>query len=255
VVISDPDRSRSTRFLLAKAAASTGRPPTADDLELTPRALQPLDYEELARLLHQITRERGRHRWYRAFDPEQEQFLVGHQLLTGNWRTALYDELERLTGERPPNGTAEQLVMHDPWLDEAFIIPEEWIDDAYHVVLVVTGGIEFPTGLDGRQALVNFWHKLLVESQRSGLLPVVVLGPTKVDPQHQELADQLWRSVAELVAERHVGVPVIDLRPVGRADFARFKPGQAALSTRMLAEGYDELRRRIHHMQDAREQR
>jgi len=250
--LDDPERHRSTRFLLGKAVAVGGRAAERDDLDLRPRALRPLDYEALADVLQEVTVNRRKRRWYHDFDADNAQFLVGHQLFKPSWRKLFYDDMQALFGERPANGTIKALVMHDPWLDGTFIIPPQVIDQRYHMVVVATAGVEFPIGLDQQQALINFWHKMLIETKDSGILPVVVLGPTKVDPQHQDVAEQLWVAIDKLLRERHRGVPLLDLRPVGKARMHRFKPGQADDSARMLAEGYHELRMRIVKLQEMR---
>ena len=249
LTISDPNKRLTTRFLLGKISAIAGRAPQAEDLALSERALRPLDTNELAELLQQIVYKRRMRRWWTDFDPNNKRFIIGHNIFKPNWRKAFYDELEARLGERPAPGTAEQLMLHDPWLDDRFIVPEVINDNRFHMVIVMTGGIEFPTGLTSEQALQNFWDKMLRETLASGILPVVVLGPTKTAPEQQALAEQLWQAIDARVSQRYPGVPVIDLRSVGVADFERFEPGQVADSTNLLAAAYDELRLRITMLQ------
>lgn len=249
LTIRDRNRKSILPFMLAGARAIGGRAPRDADLALTPRALRMPDTHAFRQVLGAIARVRGG-TWFNDLDPQRLQILVGHQLLTSSWRGALYDFFETATGDRP-RGLISALVMHDAWLDDTFIIPPAILDTRYHLVVVGTGGVEFAIGLDRRQALENFWAKMLEETVASGTLPVVVLGPTKIQEHHHEETQQLWQDLDSLLADEHPGIPVIDLRGVGVAPYARFGPGQGRTSAHLLAEAVLELQTRMDAIQSA----
>lgn len=252
LVLRDITRETLRPFLVAKVVAVTGRTPTVEDLGISERALRLAAAEDLEELLDRIADQRRRRRdWRQVLDIDRLRILAGHQLITGSWQTQVYDELETLRGKRPVRGTLSPLMMHDPWLDETFIQREIIADRRQDIVVVATAGVEFPTGLSVDQALMNFWVKMIEETMASGILPVVVLGPTKVVPAQQADADELWARLDLILQERFPDIPVIDLRSVGRAHFSRFGPGQAQQSSSMLAAAVDELQARLRLLRDA----
>ena len=103
--------------------------------------------------------------------------------------------------------------------------------------------------------MYNFWEKMIQESIASGILPVVVLGPTKVAPAQQDDCDRMWEELDQLLQSRYATIPVIDLRVVGRAEFSRFGPGQAQLAATLLAESVIELQARLQALRDAAQRR
>jgi len=245
--IADVDPDISFPFYLAKVAARADAPIADDDLGILPTRLDNTSPRALAEILEQVGEVRhwgGDRAIAREFDPTLARFLVGHQV-NESWRTALrqrlvpfYDGAEK-SGDLP-RGLITDIVIQDAWLDAEFI-EEHLRSHEHHVVVVMTAGVEFHIGLDRAQALRNFWDKMAAEARRSGFLPVVVLGPSKVDPQHRDDADALWDELAAHVAEHHPGLPVIDLRPVEAEGFERFAAGMRELSLDLMADGYREL--------------
>lgn len=240
----------STGFLLAKSAASSGAAPTASLLELRPPALLPLVSRKLDDELTFLATRRKAPVWRKSFDPAQFKMLIGHKLTAGSWDTAARKRLQEVLGvPRLPNKTIEPLVLNDGWLD-ALVKPstdeDAVLDPAkHHLLIICTAGVEFPTGLSEQQAFSNFWKKLIEAVRLRGVLPVPVLGPSKVDGDDKAEVERLWNDLAGWLATKQPGIPVIDLRPAAAASADRFAPGGAKLSVDLLGDGYGTLLRRI----------
>ncbi|MHC5067072.1 MAG: hypothetical protein ACYTF0_00645, partial [Planctomycetota bacterium] len=250
--ITSDDRAKRP-FTIAKIAAASHRPLSKDDL-ITPAVAPILSYDRsaLRRLADRIGRKRaGRFAGAEAIDHDRLAILVGHQLHhSSTWRRQLYDAIEAHDGERPADGTLRKLHMYDPSLDSEFIVEREHLAKHYHIAVVATAGVELPTGMTPRQALFNFWDDMISFANDSGILPVVVLGPTKAHPEHQDQIDALWDDLEQLVHQRHPGVPIIDLRPIGRADYQRFASGQSKACAERLASGISEVRALLDSLDD-----
>ncbi len=246
LTFADPNDDLATPFILGKTVAVTGRAPQQEDLELRFRALRAPEAEALVKLLHYVWQRRATGAWQEGFDPTKVKLLVGEQLFKGSFQRDLYDGLEELNGKRPQDRSVAPLQMVDAWLDKTFIIPPELIDKAHHhLIVVATGGKEFAIGLDVTRAQENFWRKMIIEAIRSGVLPVVALGPNKTHEHNVPQAQELWTKVLAMIKEDFPGVPVIDLREVPVSGFERFPPGSSDLCTRLLLESYAELKQRI----------
>ncbi|TVR12429.1 MAG: hypothetical protein EA401_09145 [Planctomycetota bacterium] len=184
----------------------------------------------------------------RNINPDAIRILAGPQI-NNQWRTDMRAALaELLDIEALPNGAVVNIHMYDPALNREFVYEYMDRDLVQHsIVMVMTAGIEFPTGLTPQQALENFWKKLLEEAQRSNFLPVVVLGPSKVNEQHQTLVEDLWNDLLEMLDKdsRFAGIPVIDLRAAKAIDYHRFATGHRQRSIDLLRDAYQELRYRM----------
>ncbi|MDA3961761.1 MAG: hypothetical protein PF961_13305 [Planctomycetota bacterium] len=251
LTLHDTERNLALPFMLGAACVVSGRPPQVADLDLQARALAMPSTRTFQQLLARLAQARGKGaKWYSDLDPQSFHVLVGHQLLTSSWRGAVYDRLEDATGKRP-RGLLSALVMHDAWLDDTFMVPRAILDKRFHLVVVATGGIEFATGLSSGQALGNFWDKMLAETIASGILPVVVLGPTKIQAEHQIATEAMWEQLEKLVQRKYPGVPIIDLRSVGPAPYESFGPGQGQTSALLLSNGILEFQGRMDGIQAA----
>lgn len=239
----------STTFWVARLAVIYDQPASIDAVERPPRALQPFNPDATADLIREALGNRQPTVRINRFDPNQVQFLIGHQVNTSGWRTGFYAALEPWLGGSLRN-VATNLVMFDDWLDRRFIIPEAVRNRQPHLVVVASAGIEFPTGLSVEQAWLNFWRKWMGEAISSGMVPVVVLGPSKVFDHQVADAARLWSILEQDVRNRHPGVPIIDLRHIGSARPDRFGPGQATAMQQQLAQAYGELAERMQRLQE-----
>ena len=93
---------------------------------------------------------------------------------------------------------------------------------------------------------------MAAEAVRSGFLPVVVLGPSKVDEANREEAAALWADLEAHVLRHHPWLPLLDLREVEALDALRFAPGMGARCIELLAGGFAELRARLEHLKRTR---
>ena len=122
-------------------------------------------------------------------DPDKIRILVPVHL-NPDWHTKMRERMTKIIQppkDRLPNGTISKMTMHNDALNKEFI--DAYLDRdkvRHHVVMVMTAGIEFHTGQNRQQALRQFWLKMLDEARDSDFLPVVVLGPTKVNEEFVE---------------------------------------------------------------------
>ena len=183
-------------------------------------------------------------------DPDKIRILVPVHL-NPDWHTKMRERMTKIIQppkDRLPNGTISKMTMHNDALNKEFI--DAYLDRdkiRHHVVMVMTAGIEFHTGQNRQQALRQFWLKMLDEARDSDFLPVVVLGPTKVNEEFVEETNALWQELEELIrTDRKLDdIPIIDLRSVDIIDYGRFAPGGLSDSIDLLGNGYEELRARI----------
>jgi len=243
-------KSLSTGFLLAKIAVIAGAAPTPELLELRPPALLPVNGKDLDNQLTFLALRRKAPIWRKSFDPKKVKILIGQKLTAGSWESDARKRIADVLGiNRLPNKTIEALVMNDDWLD-ALVKPPPGADMVldpaeHHIAILCTAGIEFPTGLDQRQAFVNFWKKLITDIRMRGILPIPALGPSKVDSDDIAEVEALWVDLASWLAKEQPGIPAIDLRPAKAASANRFAPGASQLSIELLGDGYGILLRRI----------
>ena len=164
--------------------------------------------------------------------------------LGSTWRTQTRRWLKTVLGDTLPQDAAQYLILHDRWLNNHFILSET---PDYHVVMMSSAGVEFPVGLNERQAIINLHRTMLHESLLSGVLPVVVLGPNKLHDGTKERANTVWDAVIkEIDNDRQLrGIPIIDLRSVEAVNEYRFATGELERGARLLAQGYQELMTRI----------
>ena len=88
---------------------------------------------------------------------------------------------------------------------------------------------------------------MLDEARRSEFLPVVVLGPTKVDEQFVDETNKLWDELAQVITSdpKLDDIPIIDLRTVQVINYNRFAANGKQASIDLLGDGYEKLRARI----------
>ncbi|TVR41391.1 MAG: hypothetical protein EA402_12955 [Planctomycetota bacterium] len=236
LAILDPQRTNT--FRLYAAAVHINEDPKAEiALPLPPRAL--------IRAQVPLVRELRR----REINPDLVRVLYPAHFRT-DWQSDLRAGLEAMLGiDRLPNGAVAQLQMHNNALNEEFV--KEYLRESqHHVVVVITAGIEFQTGLDRGQALYNFWLTMMREAERSNFLPVVVLGPSRVNEHQRPEADALWDDLLKLIERdgTFARIPVLDLRPARSIHSHRWAPGGRQMSLDLLLGGYNELRLRIHSL-------
>lgn len=256
LTLEDVAPNLTTPFLLGPVTVAANVAPTPDIIELRPPALIVPSARSFDEQLSAVALKRRSRNWRREFDPARVKVLVGQQLLLGEWdtlaRAAIKDVIGLKEDEALPGRTLEALVMQDLWLNAMFDGDQPILDRQKHdLVLIATAGVEFPIGLSEPQAFVNFWKKAIDVCVEHGVMPVVVLGPSKVDPESKIDAERLWQDVELYVRTKRPGVPMIDLRPARARDFRHFLPGQTALAARLFADGYRELVGRMRWLQKA----
>jgi hypothetical protein len=157
-------------------------------------------------------------------------------------------EIIKPANDRLPNGIVSRFTMHNEALDQEFI--DSYLDRdkvKHHVVMVATAGIEFHSGQNRQQALKQFWLKMLDEARKSNFMPVVILGPTKVNEEFVEETNKLWSELETLIRsdKKLNDIPIIDLRSVEIIDYENFARGGLRDSIELLGGGYEELRARL----------
>ncbi len=243
----------STPFFFAKAVTAANTAPDSAMLALRPPALLPLTMRELETTLEKVAANRKAGNWAKWFDPALVKVMIGHQMQAGDWAKSTRDGLslllkEPLRGKAVPPGTISVIVLQDQWLNAMFAKPggDGPIDPArHHLVCFCTAGVEFPIGLTEPQAVMNLWTELIPASIMHGVLPVVVLGPSKVNTDDLAEVEQMWRDVEAQIRKKWPGIPMIDLRPARARDFGHFAPGMSDLAAQLFLDGYGELYQRI----------
>ncbi|MBA3847977.1 MAG: hypothetical protein H0X45_15215, partial [Planctomycetes bacterium] len=247
----------TTPFLLGPMTAVANAAPTPELVELRPPVLIVTSAKSFNDQLAAVALKRRSRDWRRDLDPTRVKVLVGPQLLLGEWdtlaRAAIKDVIGLKEDDALPGRTLEAIVMQDLWLNAMFDGDQPVLDKQKHdIVLIATAGVEFPIGLTEPQAFVNFWKKAIDVCIDHGVMPVVVLGPSKVDPVALIDAETLWQHVEVYIRTKRPGVPMLDLRPARARDFRHFLPGQTALAARLFADGYRELVGRMRWLQKAK---
>jgi len=251
------DMASSAGFVVGRGIAVSNRPPTEADLGLQPPTLLPITNKELDKLIRSLMKPRSRvgTSWDLWFEPRRMRFLHGHHLITPAVRTEVRSLLaDVLDLHTLPNGAVEKLVLQDMWLDGEFIIDPVVLDvDHHHAVLIATGGAELLIGLTVEQAVENFYRKLLDECIGRGVLPIIAIGPNKVDDDQRAACEQVWERFIALRAIDYPGVPVIDLREAAVDNAHRFGSGGKARFLELLGSGLSEILRRLDQLAQERQ--
>jgi len=252
-------KSASTEFLVGKTIVTPGRPVTVDDFGLAPRSLLTPTYSELLKLIG-IASEPRQQKNPRWLEVAQVKILVTDRMTAGNWTTTVRAGLKEIfkevwKGDDAPNKTTEKLVLHDQWLDEVYgKDPAKSIVNptAQHVLVILTAGNELQAGLTVEQAVKNFWLPFIERSLENGVIPVAVLGPSRVDVDKREDADTLWTLLDQELARKRIAIPKIDLRPARSISIQRMESGHAQLASDRLCAALAEFRQRVERLQGPR---
>ncbi|MBA3939480.1 MAG: hypothetical protein H0X38_18680, partial [Planctomycetes bacterium] len=230
------DLPEDAGFVLGKVVVVSGREPMAHDLALRPAALVADDnrIRNLLRLTDSLMRAAKRPP--KGLDPTRLRLLAAGDLGTA-WRSAASERLGALFAGRTTHLADQELIFTQSWLDGLFSGAAPVLDPMRdHVVVFVTTGAELTLQKTVALTIDRFWKLRLAACIARGILPVVVLGPTRVPDEQRPDAEKLWSGVTDLVTDTlNGGVPIIDLRPAG-ADGDGDK-----LAAQMLADGYREL--------------
>jgi hypothetical protein len=230
------DLPEDAGFVVGKVVTVSGRQPAVRDLGLRPAALVADDnrIRNLQRLTDSLMRAAKRPA--KGLDPARIRLLAAGDLGT-EWRTAANSRLAALFPGKPTHIADQELIFTHAWLDSLFTGAAPVLDPARdHVVVLVTTGAELTLQKTVPLTIERFWKHRLAACIARGVLPVVVLGPTRVTEEQRPDAEKLWSGVTDLVTDTlNGGVPIIDLRPAG-ADGDGDK-----LAEQMLADGYREL--------------
>ena len=241
-IISDDNDNISTPFIVGKVVSVSERAPSYEDLELLPRGLVIHDYDRLRTSIKHVLRKRRAKKWKEDFDPQRVKWILSDNFWYGNWTTQVRLDLVPFLGDPPPNKTLVEMKLADAWLNNEFIIPKGFFAEKdKHLVFIMTGGKEFHLGLTVNQSLTNLWKKLVTEAQKSGVLPIIVLGPAKCDEIYHPQLAKLNQQLFSWMKQRHPGLPVIDMRNNPPSSLKRFAQHQAQLTKHMLIDSYNEF--------------
>lgn len=246
-------RSATTEFIVGKTVVTPGRPATVDDLGLRQRALLTPTYSELIDVVALISAQR-KQRDPRWLNPSKVKILLTDRMTAGNWTTTVRARLKQVfkepwKGEDAPRGMMEKLVLHDQWLTDLFkesdpakatVHPSN-----HHLLVVISAGNEMQAGLTAEQGVNNFWLPLIESTLAKGILPVPVLGPSRVDEDKREDAERMWVLLDGELAKRKIALPKIDLRPARSLSVNRMETGHAKLASDLLCEALGELHARL----------
>lgn len=253
-------RSATTEFLVGKTVITPDRAATADDLDLRGRALLTPTYSELIDLVRLVSgpRKQNNPRW---INPSKFKILLTERMTAGNWTTAVRAQLKAVfrepwKGEDAPDKTLEKLVLHDQWLTDLFKEkdPKKAVvhPDRHHLLVVITAGNELQAGMSAEQGVRNFWIPLVNSSLEAGIIPVPVLGPSRVDADKLDEADRMWTLLDEEMAKRKLVLPKIDLRPARSISVDRMEQGHAQLANDLLCTALGELHDRLQRLKPQR---
>lgn len=241
-------------FYVARIALVSGRPPTVEDLGMGPPPLRVKDNGALRSVIQKIgnsTRHKwGPRQWATRFDGNKVQVLLGTNLIN-SFKSGFREVLAEGQGINPsdlPDRSVDQLVMDAKWLNGKFIdeiVTNNLRNLDSHIVVIGTAGVEALSGLENKVVLPKFWERAIKESIARGCLPVVMLGPTKVDEARKEQVDQLWQELLDVVLEKYPGVPIIDLRGIGVNDNGDFLPHHRSLAIERFRQAWGELQERL----------
>jgi len=246
-------RSATTEFIVGKTVVTPGRPATVDDLALRTRALLTPTYSELIELVALISAPR-KQRDPRWLTPSKIKILVTDRMTAGNWTTTVRARLRQVftepwKGAEAPRGMLEKLVLHDQWLTNLLMENDPGKASVHpnnhHLLVVISAGNELQAGLTPEQGVYNFWLPLIERCLTKGILPVPVLGPSRVDDGKLEDAIRMWALLDEELTKRKIAVPKIDLRPARSLSVDRMETGHAKLASDLLCEALGELHERL----------
>lgn len=257
VTIEDARDTTTVPFVLGKVVPVVGRPPTVDDLALRPRAWTGGTYADLGKLVFQCGAKRKARNvtWIKV---TKLKFLIAQTMTAGNWTTTVRAGLEGIFSKawsgKAPNGTISTFQLNDTWLDKlyqekdpkkALVHPSN-----HHVLVILTAGNEQLIGLDAEQAVRNFWLPFIQQTIDQGILPVPVLGPTRVDDQHRANTEKMWELLHQECLKAKIPIPIIDLRPAQALSQERMASGGAQLASDLLVDALHELNERCQRLPD-----
>lgn len=257
VTIEDARDTTTVPFVLGKVVPVLGRAPLVEDLALRPRAWFGGTYADLGKLVFQCgTKRKARNvTWITV---PKLKFLIAQTMTAGNWTTTVRAGLEGVFAKpwngKAPNGTISTFQLHDTWLDKlyqekdpkkALVHPSN-----HHVLVILTAGNEQLIGLDADQAVRNFWLPFIQKTIDQGILPVTVLGPTRVDDQHRAQTERMWELLHQECLKAKIPIPIIDLRPAQALGQERMAAGGAQLAADLLVDALTELNERCLRLPD-----
>jgi hypothetical protein len=228
-------------FVLVRMAVTTQKDASAADLGLRAAALLRDDnrLKNLPRLLEAVGRFRKRP-WQKNTDLGKLRVLVSAPF-SRDWRLETRSFLDPLV-PKLPNPLFHDLAFQDGWLDTMTKGGNAALDPAqHHLAVLLTGGEELSTAPSAAQALDGFWKKRLDQLINAGVVPVVVLGPNRQSGDRRNEAEKLWPELAEFIAKRQLGIPVIDLRAARTLPTGELGGNDATLAGQLLADGLNEF--------------
>ena len=129
--------------------------------------------------------------------------------------------------------------MHNKWLDKEFI--DQYKDDVqrWQVYVLMTGGVEVEVAemrnWNARRFVDTLYYPAIQASMKSGVFPVIALGPTKVADRFQAQTLEFWDVLADKLDRS--GIPYLDFRDIV-VPAERFANGQRLEIVDRFVEGY-----------------